>query len=103
MSKRHFDRRIKRLETTFISGTEIQKGMSSDISEGGIFIRTRHAYIPGTALDIEIILPDGRISKLKGVVRRSMKTQISTLKNGMGVEITEKDSNFIDFIGQLNR
>ncbi|TAL27921.1 MAG: hypothetical protein EPN94_00935 [Nitrospirae bacterium] len=98
MSKRQHNRHTKRLETVFTAGTMTQRGITSDISEGGIFIRTRYALVPGTVLNMEIHLPGGGISRLKGRVKRSVRTPIATFKNGMGVELTEKDAEFIKLV-----
>jgi uncharacterized protein (TIGR02266 family) len=96
--KRKYHRFTKRLEVKFSSGGKSFTGISSNLSENGIFIRTHKGFAPGTALDLKLILPDGKISSLKGIVKRTLKTSISELKNGMGVEIIENDAMFTDFI-----
>jgi len=101
MAKRQSNRHRRRLETIFTAGTMTQRGITSDISEGGIFIRTMHGFVPGTLLDIEIHLPHGGISRLKGRVKRSIRTPIATFKNGMGVELTEKDAEFINLVKEI--
>lgn len=102
MSKRQHNRHTKRLETVFVTGTERYSGITSDVSDGGLFIRTRNPFAPGSILDIEIYLPDGKTSKLKGRVKNAIKTQITALKNGMGIELIEKDSNYINFIKTIS-
>lgn len=94
MSKRQFDRKTRRLETTFFAGTAAYQGFTSDISEEGIFIRTRYALAPGSIINIEIRLPDGAISKITGEVKRSVRTPIPSSKNGMGIKIIQRDGNF---------
>jgi hypothetical protein len=42
-------------------------------------------------------MPDGKTSSLKGHVRRTVKTPLSS-KNGMGVELIEKDAAYINFL-----
>jgi hypothetical protein len=88
----------KRLEVKFSSGVLSYKGISSNLSENGIFIRTNRGFAPDTTIDIELVLPDNKLSKLKGIVRRTIKTTMSTLKNGMGVEFIERDDLFINFM-----
>jgi hypothetical protein len=88
----------KRLEARFSSGGMSFTGISSNLSESGLFIRTNRGFAPDTAIDIELVMPDGQISSLKGLVRRSIKTPMSTLKNGMGVELLEKDAAYINFL-----
>ena len=88
----------KRLEVTFSSGGQSLRGILSNVSISGIFIRTSRGFAPGTTLDIEIMLPDNSVSSLKGIVRRTTKTPVTTTKNGMGVELTHKDATYEKFI-----
>ncbi len=87
----------KRLEARFSSGVMSFTGISSNLSESGLFIRTNRGFAPDTAIDIELVMPDGNISSLKGLVRRTIKTPLSS-KNGMGVELIEKDAAYINFL-----
>ena len=98
MSKRKQDRFVRRLETEFSGEGKNYRGISSDLSRNGLFIRTNHAFAPGTIIDIVIHLPGGNSSKLKGTVRRALKTTVVSLKNGMGIELIEKDDFYIKFL-----
>lgn len=90
---------IKRLEAEFSTGDKTHKGFLSNVSETGLFIRTRQSYKEGSPLDIRIFLPDGRTSNIKGIVRRAVTADASMLaKIGMGIELTHKDENFFDFL-----
>ncbi|MBI1812143.1 MAG: PilZ domain-containing protein [Nitrospirae bacterium] len=107
MSKRQLTRHRKRLETKFevdsmAADSVVYTGITSDISERGIFIRTRYGLVPGTVIKIELYLPDNKISKLKGKVKRSIRTPIVSLKNGMGIEIIEKDSSYTIFLNAMD-
>lgn len=93
-----YPRFTKRLEAAFSSGGLSFRGILSNISSNGLFIRTNRGFIPGTAIDIEIMMPDNKVSLLKGIVKRTTKTPLSLMKNGMGVELTEKDSVFTDYM-----
>jgi len=88
----------KRLEVAFSSGGLSFRGILSNVSISGIFIRTNKGFAPGTTLDIELMLPDNTISNIKGIVRRTIKTPVTTTKNGMGVELTHKDEKYEKFI-----
>jgi hypothetical protein len=90
-------RYTRRLEAVFRSGGFEYRGILSNISENGLFIRTNRGFAPGSILEIELILPDNRVSKIKGVVRRTIKTP-TAVSNGMGVELLEKDSRFLSFM-----
>jgi len=92
----------KRLEVTFSSGGLSFRGIMSNISANGIFIRTNRGFTPDTIVDIEVVMPDNRISLLKGIVKRTIKTTLSSVKNGMGVELMEKDEIFENFVQSFN-
>ncbi len=98
MKKRSSQRFTKRLEVAFSSGGSRFTGISSDLSAGGLFIRTQHGLSPGNSIDIEIYLPEDKVGRIKGVVRRTVKTSLSLIKNGMGVEILDADPAYLDFV-----
>ncbi|GMT47406.1 MAG: hypothetical protein IEMM0007_0972 [bacterium] len=98
MSKRRHKRYTKRIETEFSSGDMTFRGISSDLSEQGLFIRTQHGFVPGTTVNIQLMLPDGSTAHLKGVVRRTVKTHLPLVKNGMGIEIHESDNTYVKFV-----
>jgi len=98
LTKRKHDRFVRRLETEFSGEGKNYRGISSDLSRSGLFIRTNHAFTPGTIIDIVIHLPDGNSSKLKGTVRRALKTAVVSIKNGMGIELIEKDDFYTNFL-----
>ena len=102
MSKRTDVRFVRRLETEFSAEGKNYRGISSDLSCNGLFIRTNHAFQPGTILGITIHLPDGSAAILKGRVLRALKTPVVSLKNGMGVELIEKDAYFSNFMRTFN-
>jgi hypothetical protein len=87
----------KRLEARFSSGVMSFAGISSNLSESGLFIRTNRGFAPDTIIDIELVMPDGKTSSLKGLVRRTIKTPLLS-KSGMGVELIEKDAAYINFL-----
>lgn len=98
MRRRQCQRYKKRLETTFSSGILSCRGITSDLSPGGLFIRSQHGFVPGTLIDIDIFLPNNKVSHLKGIVRRTVKTTMTGVKNGMGIELIERDSNYLEFL-----
>lgn len=98
MRKRFCKRFTKRLEVTFSSRGSKYTGISSDLSAGGLFIRTQNGLAPGNIIDIEIYLPEEKVCRLKGIVRRTVKSPHFLVKNGMGIELMERDSNYVDFL-----
>jgi len=103
VEKRRHPRFIKRLTANFVVENEKFVGITSDLSASGLFIRTSKGFVPGTTINIELIMPDNRHSSLKGIVRRTVKTPISSMKNGMGVEILVKDAAYAMFLENVYR
>ncbi|MBI5633154.1 MAG: PilZ domain-containing protein [Nitrospirae bacterium] len=101
-TNRKHERFVRRLETEFVGQEKNYRAISSDFSRYGLFIRTNHAFVPGTELDIIIHLPNGTDCKLRGLVRRAMKTTIVSLKNGMGIELLSRDHNYIKFLKEFD-
>jgi len=98
LSKRRYKRYKRRVEIEFTAGDTTYKGISSDLSERGLFIRTRYALVPGTEISIKLYLPNGNVANVKGIVRHSLKTSFNFVKNGMGVELIEIDKNYENFL-----
>ena len=88
--KRLYRRFEVKCEVEFTANSIIYRGITQDLSLNGLFIMTEHQFGPDTILDIVIELPDNKTSKLKGKVVRS-------IKNGVGVEIIEKDSGYLHY------
>ena len=103
IERRKHPRFIKRLETRVSINQASSWSISGDLSESGLFIRTNRGYNVGTPIDIELSLPGNRVSFLKGIVRRTIRTPIPTMRNGMGIEIIEKDEIFRDFVKSISQ
>ena len=100
--RRKHQRFVRRLETEFIGDNKTYRAVSSNFSLSGLFIRTNHAFIPGTELDVVIHLPNKIECRVKGVVRRAIKTTIVSLNNGMGIEILVRDRNYNEFLKEFD-
>ena len=102
-ARRQYRRFIRRLEVEFSSRDRQYRGISSNFSLGGLFVRTNHPFAPGTIVDLTVHLPNGTAAALKGQVKMALKTPVVSLRNGMGVEIIERDPRFVDFVKSLSR
>lgn len=100
MEKRIHKRIFKRLEVKFTSDNINRTGITSNLSENGMFVRTRKVLNAGTNLDLELTLPSGEIIKLCGRVARAIITPLHN-KDGMGIELMEIPPNYIEFIKTL--
>jgi len=74
--------------------------VTSNLSANGIFLISKKCLPVDTAVKIEIALPDNSVSSLKGVVRRIIDTS-NFVQSGMGIELIEKDKNYIDFLNSI--
>jgi len=100
MEKRRYKRYTKRIETRVYSGEDHLNAMTSDVSERGIFIRTQRGFPAGSVVEIELYLPNNRVCRIKGTVKRTVRTPLPTMKNGMGIELSDlrDDSCYLKFI-----
>src|SRR5512135_3183644 len=101
MRKRRHKRIIRRLETEFSANGLAFRGISSDLSRSGVFVRTNNPFPADTLVDLTIHLPGNMVSRLKGSVRRAIKTGQTAFKNGMGMEIVELDQNYVNFLNDI--
>jgi Tfp pilus assembly protein PilZ len=93
----------KRLEATFSSGGLTYRGILSNLSRNGLFIRTNRGFAPGSTVDIELVMSENKVCRLKGIVKRTVKTPMSSMKNGMGIELTEKDAAYLNFLESFDK
>ncbi len=100
MNKRKTLRFTKRLEARFIADGESFIGITSNLSEIGLFIRTKRGFAPDSILDIKLIMPDGNTSSIRGIVKRTVKVPLS-IKNGMGIELLKKDETYMRYVKSL--
>jgi len=102
LEKRQHKRYTSRCEIEFSMNGTTYRGISSNLSLNGLFIRTRRPFTADTVIDIIAHLPNGS-SKLKGITRRAVRNPVHHQQNGMGIEIIEKDETFRDFVKSINQ
>ena len=101
MERRKQKRFIKRCEVTVTINGTTYRGISSNLSLSGLFLRTRKPLVADTLLELIVHFPDGSTSKLKGIAQWSLRSQVDLGKNGMGIEIIEKDSIYSDYVTSI--
>jgi len=101
MQTRRHKRYTKRIEAEFKFGDRKIVGISSDLSERGLFIRTRYPLATGSALDLTFHLPNGKTAFAQAIVRRAVKSQSTLIKSGMGVELTGYDDTYAEFLSKI--
>lgn len=107
LSHRRADRRrhqrfIKRLPGRIVFDNMSFLGITSDVSENGVFLRSSRSFVPETVLHIELTLADNKVSYLKGIVKRTANMSLSSSKSGMGIELVEKDDAFRTLVHSMN-
>jgi len=93
----------------FVSDGITYHAVARNFALNGLFIVTDSPRAPGTYLTIKIHLPNGSTSRLAGKVIRFLKTfrrnnmgiPVHETEDGMGVEIMERDMNYVQFIRSL--
>jgi len=104
--KRREKRYKGRFKVEYASGGQTYRGISSNLSLNGLFIRTRNPLETGTLITMLLHLPGGLTATMKGKVARVLVTheEISAVptRDGMGVEIIEKDYNYLRTIMLLH-
>jgi hypothetical protein len=101
----------KRCEIAFLSNGISRRGIGCDFSIRGFFMTTKHPPAPDTVLPMVIHLRDGSTSKVRVRVRRvseitfsiAQKIATGTFGRGIGVEIIERDANYLHFIRSMLR
>jgi hypothetical protein len=91
MDQRKEDRFNTRLMVKLSSGVLRTWGVLKDISVNGLQVKTNHKFNPEAPIDIEVMMPDGEVATIRGVVKRIMVTPNENRKFGIGIEITEKN------------
>ncbi len=102
MEKRIFERINKKLQVKFWSGGVNYTGITTNVSEKGMFVGTKKELFPGALLDMEIILPNGDYIRIPVKVKRTMKSGNSyndnIYGNGLGVQLVSEHPRYETFI-----
>jgi hypothetical protein len=104
MADRRKDKRhIQRYPVEVKAGDLLFKGTTVRLSERGMFVRSQKNFIEGIPVDITIYLTEESSCCLKGIVKYARTMDLLRQKNGMGIEIIEKDQKFLEFIKSVEK
>jgi hypothetical protein len=100
---------LKRCLIEFAADGQTYRGIVRNLCLDGLFIKTRKPLPPDKIVGIILELPDGSTSKLAGRVTRAIREPYSMVleragipsNDGMGIQIIEKDPNYVKFITSL--
>ncbi len=105
MEKRTFKRIPKKLQVKFWSGGINYTGITTNVSEVGMFIGTRMGLSPGALLDIKLILPTEDILRIPVMVKRTIRARdchdYNIYKSGMGIKLASKHPRYEKFVKSL--
>jgi Tfp pilus assembly protein PilZ len=87
--KRLAKRITRRLPIIFSNGKAKMFGTSSNISETGIFIRTRWPFSQGTIVSMILDLNEDQHIPLIGISMWDLKIRASEFKSGMGIKLVD--------------
>ena len=105
--KRQHRRVQKSCKVEFYANGKTYRGVSDNVAIDGLLISTDNPLALQSVVTVTVHLPDGSTGKLKGRVRRVCKVTGSaaeaeqTIESSMGIEIMERDSNYIKFFMSL--
>lgn len=107
--RRRQRRFVKRCTVEYSSDGQTYRGICRNLSLDGLFIKTRKQLEVDKVIDMILHLPDDSTSKLTGRVIRALKDPYGLIferagipsKDGMGIQIIEKDANYLKFLESL--
>ncbi len=104
--RRTFQRFKCRLPCNLRTGSDVYKGIITDISPRGIFIQMSSRITAGTELHMDLISDGDEYTDIVAVVsrrRRAHQSAASVERPGIGVEIMSAPEDFFDLIMSLSR
>lgn len=96
--KRSFKRISTNIDARFFYGNIFYSGVVSDISEGGMFINTKHC-LNNDSMFVVIIRDNNDLLKVIAKVKRTSRQ--SETCNGMRVELMSPSMSYKDYIDKL--
>lgn len=100
--KRKDKRKIKRMHTTFVCGENQYKGISSNVSFSGLFIKTRKRIKPGSSVKIILEVNDNQKMALGGTIARAkIGSKFDKFNNGIGIQLTTIPHEYNHYVGTL--
>ncbi len=98
MEKRSFERIDADLDVRFSYGYIFYTGKISNLSEKGLFIRTRNC-LPDNSIVLVMFQVEDELVKLLARVKRSAKS--GNNHDGMGIEILNPQKKYLNYIDSL--
>jgi Tfp pilus assembly protein PilZ len=101
--RRESQRYIKRHPVVISAGGMTFKGTTVWLSEKGFFVRSQKNFNEGVPVDITFHLTEESSCSLKGIVRFAKSIELLRQKNGMGIELTEKNQDYLAMVRSVEQ
>lgn len=101
--KRACQRYIKRHPVVINAGGVSFKGTTVWLSETGFFVRSQKNFNEGVPVDITFYLTEESSCSLKGIVKHAKSIDLYRQKNGMGIQLTEKDQAYLALVRSVEQ
>lgn len=98
VAKREYVRHLVKLPAEVLTGDDTISGITVWMSPKGLFIRSQRSFLVGTPVEIVLHLSGEIFCRLKGVVKYEKSFVEFRRQNGMGIEFTEVDRKYMEFI-----
>ena len=98
MERRAVERIAANIDARFLCSNVFYSGTVLNLSEKGMFIRTRKYFSSNTGFMV-VIRSDDYLLKVMVRVKRIIMG--ATNDNGMGVEIVRPDADYLEFVNRL--
>jgi Tfp pilus assembly protein PilZ len=99
--KRQHSRYLMKLPVEIGSGEYVLSGITVRVSRRGLFVRSQKSFSVGTPVEMVLHLTDMISCKLRGIVKYARSFVEFRRQNGMGIEFTEMDQRYLDFISAV--
>jgi Tfp pilus assembly protein PilZ len=96
--KRERTRHLIKIPAELSVGDKTIAGTTVRMSEKGFFVRTQTSFCVGTPVDVTLHLADNRSCVVRGIVKYARNIGIDKRQNGMGIELSEGDPQYREFI-----
>ena len=105
MEKRASERIHKKLQVKFWSEGISYTGITTNVSENGMFVGTKRELLSDALLDMDVILPSGELLRVPVRVRRTIRTDnfydYNIYENGLGVQMASQHPRYEKFVKGL--
>jgi len=98
MERRAVERIAANIDARFLCSNVFYSGTVLNLSEKGMFIRTRK-YFPSNTRFVVVISSDDDLLKVMVRVKRIIMGDADY--DGMGVEIVNSDADYLEFVNRL--